>query len=175
MSLISPETTSGIGVADSAGNLRVRLGRIGEPTAANPTGDYGLKVTSSDAQTTIIDGTSNMFKIAASGTLQVAMPVSAPSGANVNVNLPALGDGFTVPPAILTNITMDETNIAEQRKVGISAIVEGTGHVEFHSDAGIRVLGDGTVTVGLVIWTNTRAPSSGGVACRYYVLVEAGI
>jgi hypothetical protein len=34
--------------------------------------DYGLKVVSSDGTTVIIDGTSNMFKIAASGTLQTA-------------------------------------------------------------------------------------------------------
>jgi len=58
-------TNKGVEVSDGT-NVRVTLGQI----SATPT--YGLKVVSSDGTTVIIDGTSDMFKISASGTVQTA-------------------------------------------------------------------------------------------------------
>lgn len=77
----SPDLGDGISVADALGVERVRLGRISGT-------DYGLKVVSSDGATVIIDGSSNMFKIAASGTLSVT--IADQSAGNSTVDVTAL-------------------------------------------------------------------------------------
>lgn len=61
----------GINVTDEAGELRVRLGRIVEFQEGVSDNDYGL-VVRNPAGTVIIDGTSDMFKIAAAGTVSRA-------------------------------------------------------------------------------------------------------
>jgi hypothetical protein len=93
----SPDIGRGISVADSVGTERVRLGQITAPSEDNPTGDYGLKVVSSDGATVVIDGTSNMFKIAASGTLAITPPAA---GAATQASV-TLSTGFAYGPTLL--------------------------------------------------------------------------
>lgn len=56
-------------VEDANGVERVLLGNLGTDDAP----DYGLRVKSSDGTTVIIDGTSDIFKIAESGTLSLSV------------------------------------------------------------------------------------------------------
>ena len=96
----SPEAgTAGIGVADASGVTRVQVGMIGTYTAQT----YGIKVVSSDGSTVIIDGTSNMFKIATSGTGSKTSGVG-PIGriGSLAVTLSGLGQYLVSLPALLT-------------------------------------------------------------------------
>lgn len=61
----STDKAQALVISDSLGNARVILGKL-------PSGDYGLKVIGADGSTVIIDGTSDMFKIVATGTLSKA-------------------------------------------------------------------------------------------------------
>lgn len=79
------------GLAVTSGGVeRVRVGAIGG-------GDYGLKVVNAGA-TVIIDGTSNMFKIAATGTLTPPDISAGPAETSTNVTL---STGLTSTPAYL--------------------------------------------------------------------------
>src|SRR5438128_7085956 len=82
-------------VIDAAGNIRVYLGNI-------PGGDYGLQVVSSDGATVIIDGTSDIFKIVATGTTSVT--VTANNYGFVEVTLSGLGN-VTATPAFQGYVT----------------------------------------------------------------------
>ena len=62
--------------------VRVQMGKL-------PSGDYGLRVLSNDGTTVIIDGTSEMFRIVADGTLETT--ATAGSVADNAVTLTALG------------------------------------------------------------------------------------
>jgi hypothetical protein len=81
----------GVGVAAVA--TRVQLGKL-------PSGDYGLLVTAPGGTTTIIDGTSNMFKIAASGTMN-GTKADGSDGTVTTVELTALGELSAVPGFIV--------------------------------------------------------------------------
>jgi len=88
------------GVAVTTGGVeRVRLGALGG-------GDYGLRVVSSNGSTVIIDGTSNVFKIFASGT----QTITGPNGNNASAALTDhevstlttySGTGLTIAPAMM--------------------------------------------------------------------------
>jgi len=77
----------GVSVIDAAGVQRVVLGAIGG-------GDYGLRVTSADGTTVILDGTSNMFKIAAQGT--TSLNVADQSAGSATVDITALTEATTL-------------------------------------------------------------------------------
>jgi hypothetical protein len=159
------ETTDGM-------QVRVTLGVITSNVDAG-TGevvpvDYGLKVVSSDGTTVIIDGNSDMFKIAASGTQSVAFPAAG----NVNfanviltaldvVDAPACmflttmgGGGAGRYPGLWTSISGTGTvnNLAR------SAVYNTAGHPEIELEARSVLINPGTTA-----------------SHRYYVLVEAGI
>lgn len=78
----------GIHVGDTAGNDRVHLGQL-------PSGDYGLEVTNPGG-TVIIDGTSNMFKIQATGTFSHTVADNTDL-ATTTVTLSGLGALPTTP------------------------------------------------------------------------------
>lgn len=77
--------------------------------------DYGLKVVNVGA-TVIIDGTSNMFKIAATGTMSNTIAVD--SAAETTVTLTALG-ALPTTPAHLSFIS-DANNTAAQQFIGMA-------------------------------------------------------
>lgn len=84
----------GVSVTDDALQERVRLGRL-------PSGDYGLRVVSSDGSTVIIDGTSDMFRIAATGTLNANGPAGALPSTLATVNTSVdVATGFTYTPFV---------------------------------------------------------------------------
>ncbi|HEX8977907.1 MAG TPA: hypothetical protein VF781_15485 [Solirubrobacteraceae bacterium] len=56
----------GVEVTDGT-NVRVQLGIL-------PSGTYGLRVISADGTSVIIDGTSDIWKVGATGTLSIASP-----------------------------------------------------------------------------------------------------
>jgi hypothetical protein len=85
------DNAAALEIRDGGDRLRVQLGALGG-------GDYGLKVTSSDGSTVIIDGTSNMFKILASGTVSVSQ--TNPGGTVSDTTLTGLGAWTTIPICI---------------------------------------------------------------------------
>lgn len=85
-------TSDGMQVTDGASTVRVFLGDISGGAGT----DYGLKVISSDGTTVIIDGTSDMFRIAATGTLTISSGPAA--GVTVAANT-LLATGLTYSPA----------------------------------------------------------------------------
>lgn len=89
----STDNASALQISDSAGVIRVTLGALGN-------GDYGLKVISTDGSTVIIDGTSDMFRIAATGTLTAN--AAANTGQTATVVLSGLT--FATTPALISQI-----------------------------------------------------------------------
>jgi hypothetical protein len=80
-------TDKGLEVSDGT-NKRVTVGNIGS--------SYGLKVIAADGTTVIIDGSSNMFKIVASGSLSQTV-ANGTSGAVQDTTFGGLGTWATVP------------------------------------------------------------------------------
>jgi hypothetical protein len=83
--------SDGIHVSDAAGVDRVQLGNISG-------GDYGLRVVSADGSTVIIDGTSDMYRILASGTVSLTV-ASGDAGQVSDTVLSGAGAFSTVPIA----------------------------------------------------------------------------
>lgn len=167
--IASPKIGRGIKVADSLGVDRVTLGQISIPTEANPTGDYGLKVVSSDGATTIIDGTSNMFKIAATGTLNWP---AAGAGAQTT-NTTDVATGFTYAPMVTANVDFGGTLVLPAPQTGIALF---DGHVVQHRDVSTQVV---SVNQTRVTFT-TSDGDAGGIgtslaAGRFYILKEAAL
>jgi len=156
-----PAAGDGVTAYDVSGNQRVVLGKI----ASNPD-DYGLKVVSSDGSTTIIDGTSDMFKITASGTFSVAVLASAATSGEVT--LTGLGT-VTVTPAILPMIALDDATNAALREVGISI---GTNNNSYA--VGYAYIVSSQVHVGMLV-NNLGSGSPHTFYCRYYTLLEVGM
>jgi hypothetical protein len=94
----STVNASALQITDSAGVIRVTMGALGN-------GDYGLKIVSSDGSTVIIDGTSDMFRIAASGSL----------------NATALATNTAVASATLSGLGALASTPAHQCFMGASA------------------------------------------------------
>jgi len=157
---------------------RVQLGKL-------PSGDYGLRVVSSDGSTVIIDGTSNMFKIAANGTLSLTQ--ADETEGETSVTLPGLGAQATTPGHISFfsdgNANTDRRFLgafwpAAQEDSWVAAILNGS--------AVRRAV---TLNVAGVAWTTLDASNlvqvflrlanhtSGSTTIyhRYYVLQESSI
>lgn len=147
-------------------SVRVQLGNI-------PSGDYGLRVVSADGSTVIIDGTSDMFRIAATGTLSVAMPaVDGSSSATVTVT--ALGSSYTTPPAYIASTTLDTGSLTMFRAVdhamGVNSV---SGAVVYIASTTVYVV-SGQVVVALnCLSPETALGTTGG--CRYYILQQVAI
>jgi hypothetical protein len=122
--------------------------------------------------TTIIDGTSDMFKIAATGTLSVAWPGS-PGFASASATLTALGSGFTTPPPMIANLAPDSSSNG-YRRVGHFFLGQTAGTVTWTTWAEDAVWA-GQVGVNLFVTYITGSPGAVNAACRYFVLTEAGI
>jgi len=134
--------------------------------------DGAIKVSNAGA-TVIIDGTSNMFKIVATGTITQAFGATG-TRPGTSVQLTALGNGFSVLPTFLANITNDSSSSANPRFVGRDAeFALASGYVQYYSDVFV-FLSSGYVFVGIRAASVLSNPTT-TAACRYYVVVEAGI
>lgn len=79
----------------SAAGMRVRFNTIDRVTLGDlGSGDFGLKVVAEDGATVIVDGKSNMFKIAASGTLSSS---TGPNNSSVTLST-TYATGLTSAP-----------------------------------------------------------------------------
>lgn len=101
---VTMDGANGITINDGTHD-RAILGAIGG-------GDYGLKVISNDGSTVIIDGTSDVFRIAYSGTQSIAV-ADGGSGTFVNTTVTAYGTLATTP-AYLGYTSQDNTSIANR-------------------------------------------------------------
>jgi hypothetical protein len=85
----------------TANGLEVKVSGVSRVIAGQiSTGVYGLKVVSTDGVTTVIDGTSNVFKIQASGSLSLTLPARTTNAvvtATSDATLTGLGTLSTIP------------------------------------------------------------------------------
>lgn len=107
----------GVEVTDGS-HSRVQLGLL-------PTGHYGLRVIAADGSTVIVDGSSSMFLISATGTQTVS--VTSGTAANTTVTLSALGNQSNA----LAILGMPNT--------GGSTNAVGAGYYRWPDDATARI------------------------------------
>lgn len=159
--------TTALSIFDSAGVERVTLGSIGG-------GDYGLKVTAADGVTVVVDGTSEMFRIAASGTLTRAF-AAAPSASTSTATIGAI-TGLTVSPAMLWEVTDDNSGFAQLRFPGLKPTFNSpAGTLAWLAGCYVSLSASpGSPVVGLVAQSVTANPGT-TAAAKYYVLIQAGI
>ena len=175
--------TSDVGLEVTDGTRsRVQIGHL------VATGDYGIRVVSSDGTTVIIDGTSDMFKIAATGTQ--SLNVGASSGETaVSVTLTGLGT-YTTCPAYLAVETADTTSQTSNRHSGqfrfnnggFIASVSG-GATTFQVVASSTVFNTGITLTGassgnavVTLWANNQSANAyANSGNRYWVLQEVAL
>jgi hypothetical protein len=176
---ITPDTTDGIVVSDATGAERVLLGNVGN-------GDYGLKVTSSDGSTVIIDGTSNMFKILVTGTMTVSAAANGQS--TTTTTLTALGT-FATTPSHHSHVAFNNTDSAG--KYGVFSAFEEAGTTFAAATSGgavtRQIIGlqkgaevstslDGSFFCVVTLWNYNQGNGSiSSRYCRYYVQEEAAL
>ncbi len=166
---------SDVTVSDALGNIRVVLGNIGTPQKP----DYGLQVVGPGGQTTIIDGTSDMFKIIATGTATVAVPNVSGTNDTVVV-LTALGSAFTTPPMAAFSMTDDVGSSLNQRGPGFYAQFNSAAPANDYMVTTVRsfvfLTGAPPNTVSVDLQGRATIAGLGSTAAhRYYILVEVGI
>lgn len=131
---------------------------------------YGLKVISSDGTTVIIDGTSAMFRILATGTLSNTQDASQGDSA---VTLTGLGTFATTPAHMAEN---GATTAATAKRFG-TLLLEGalSSPIPFYYQSETRVELDGSSYAVVTLFL--RAGPAGSVTryTRYYVLAQTAI
>jgi hypothetical protein len=132
-----------------------------------------ITVTNAGA-TVIIDGTSDMFKISASGTLTSAFG-AVNSAVTVTLTVTGLGSGFTIPAACIFNTTTDQAVTVTRSAAYRPDVNLTTGVVRYDALAGIYLnTTPGTLKIDLRAASNTVNPGTTATA-RFYTLIEAGI
>ena len=167
---------SRIEVTDGSGATRVWLGALGA-------GEYGLKVVSSDGSTVIIDGTSNMFKILASGTMSVTA-VASTMAVITEVTLSALGT-FTEIPASLSWVAQASGRRNQPPYVNEAGIVKFAATTSGGSptspsgtfDTLVRTSTtlDGSNFVKFAVEVSNATAGNLDYDIKYYILAEAAI
>jgi len=160
--------------------VRVQMGKL-------PSGDYGLRVVSGDGSTVIIDGTSNMHKIVATGTLSG----TATTGSDQTVASITLS-GLGTLSEILAHqayYAVVDGSVDDPRVLGISpqwtlkyaaTSSGGSPNSEFLAAvvyARIRGLltGDPTGEMQLQLRIDNHAGGDRTVYSRYYVFQETAV
>jgi hypothetical protein len=133
-----------------------------------------ITVTNAGA-TVIIDGSSNMFKIAATGTSSRTFPDGANTSATTTTQLTALGNGYSTPPAFLANVYGSGANFNTERWPSMIPAIYTTadtwaclGYTTIKVSSGYLVVTVGAANYALNLNGQT-------IYSRYYVLIEAGI
>jgi len=140
---------------------RVQLGKL-------PSGDYGLRVVGPDGTTVIIDGTSDMFRIAATGTLTTESFTGPGSSGFVTVDI---STGFIYAPSshYFVEGSADVSFPLSHYQPGTSG-----GHVDYWWE--------GTTQIVNTNQTRARARTSTSISqvisayvYRYYILEQVGL
>jgi hypothetical protein len=117
----------------------------------------------------IIDGTSDMFRILASGGLSVAFP-AAPGSASSTVSLTGLGEGYTVAPACLLMTSFNNTYL-NPRTMGYYNGTTAAGAVTYQSYLRESLSSSpGHPVISLVAISNTTDP--GATSYGYYAAFD---
>ena len=181
-------TDRGVEVADGT-NSRVQLGDISPGKNGS---SYGLKVISSDGSTVVIDGTSDVFKIQASGSLSVSVPARAGNNfasANTSVTLSGLGT-FTATPAHLSLLADTASGTGNPRYLATDNLLTGPGalwaanasggtttfaFIPFTWNSGMYTNLNGSSQVVVTLFGNHVFLSATSAFGYYYVLAEAAM
>lgn len=163
----STDNASALQISDSAGVIRVTLGSLGN-------GDYGLKVISTDGTTVIIDGTSDVFKIAATGTLSKAV-VNLDNSVTSSAALSGLGT-YTTTPAHLAHTSLDNVNTGHRRAAAFVAI-NGIAGGAISSSIGwyFATFLDGSSFANVILVVTDANAGNQTVWVKYYILEEAAL
>ncbi len=175
-------------VVTKDGIERVRVGDISGGAGT----DYGLKVVNAGTAV-IIDGSSNMFKIVASGSLAVTIPAWAGAGnplaiAQTDLTLTGLGAQSTIPAHL--SFVGPTTNPTDERKIGITFRRRNNGNFVAGASGGaatsemlaltsftqMRTFLDGS-NMAHVNMVGESAESTGAITQngRFHVLQEAAL
>lgn len=154
-------------VEDATGVERVLIGNIGTDDTPN----YGLRVTSSDGTTVIIDGTSNMFKIVATGTQSVAY------NGNTFTLLSGVTSGSQMLKALFEISTFaGALTFGQNRYDSIEIVPDLTGaNVQYYANGWTQ--GSGTTDIRVYVQGVSGSVNMVGSTAyeRYYVLKEVGV
>lgn len=171
----------GLEVTDGTSS-RVQLGLL-------PSGTYGLRVVSSDGVTVIVDGTSDMFKIVAVGTITSAG--TANTNTTAQVTLTALG-ALTVTPAHLCMIapTTTPSNTTQMLPNGVllnagiglswvaaasgGAVTTSAGSIKAYAVAYALLDGSSNCVISLSV-DNYQPATAAPRFAKYYILAEAAL
>jgi hypothetical protein len=130
----------------------------------------GALVVENAGATVIIDGTSNMFKIQASGNMASSFP--AAGGAHT-VNTTISGSGSSVRQTLFMT-GYDDSSTANLRGLdGVEAVISGSGTISFRAYTYVKIA-SGDNQLNLVAESSISNPGTTAMA-RYYLLTEAGI
>jgi hypothetical protein len=158
--------TGGIRVEDGNEVERVALGKLGS-------GSYGLRV-NNPSGTVIIDGTSDMFRISASGTLSKAV-VNGDNSVVANVALPGLG-ALSAPLAHVSHIWLNNI-VSDDRRPGMFIAINGVAGGALTPPMGAYLAsyldGSDHANVRLVVTDANSGPLT--VKGRYYLLEQVAI
>lgn len=173
MTTAAQNASAGVYVTDDIGlevtdgtNSRVQLGLL-------PSGTYGLRVVAADGTTVIIDGTSDMFKIAAKGTQSVTITagnLSNTASTSITLSNPA----SNTPLVICHHVVGSVATLGTVAMYTDSVFTGGAGNgVLFHEFCWgeITAVTTTSVTLALKAWRDTNV---GSVTYQqsYYVLQE---
>lgn len=131
--------------------------------------DGALTVTNSGS-TVIIDGTSNMFKIMATGTMTRAFPSTGTGLAETDVTVAGTG---TTPRPVVWALGIDNSAVGNLRSQGYAEVIPNGDGRTFYRAYGYNY----AVSTNHVVLAAQSALLNPGTTsmARYYMLVEAGI
>jgi hypothetical protein len=170
-----------ITIEDNSGIVRVTLGDI---SPAGDDSDFGLKIVSSDGTTVIIDGTSDVFRIQATGTLSKTQATGG-SGSTV-VTLTALGL-LNNPPAFASFIGDGTTGYSTPGQIQYDpflayAAVTSAGAVttrvvasQFVCDVRTYLSGAAPANANVGLTVSNTIGSTVTQQARYYILVQTAL
>jgi hypothetical protein len=141
------------------------------------TGDFGIRVVSSDGTTVIIDGTSDMFRISVTGTLATTWPTITNSTNFADIALTGLGTFGSVPPAVMWETIPTASSAGAIRRAGTYLIsFQASGIADSYLECTSTIDGSSHLVVELDANTNTGAYGAGiDVGARYWVLAQTSI
>ncbi len=119
----------------------------------------------------VIDGTSNMFKIAASGTLSVAWPGSSPGANEAVVTLAGVAVA-SAPPAVVGLVSA----YAGGQRAPIFMSFTAAGALMQGAFWWVKLVAGSTTDCEIHLYAQAcTVTSTGSAGVRYYVLREAGL
>ena len=157
-------TNNGIEITDGT-NVRATLGLLTPGTS-----NYGLRVISSNGTTVIVDGSSDVFKIAATGTMTTPNVGGTPAKGILTVTLTT--NMSYLPATLFFVLSSDAT--ANTSELCPNQIISNAGAIVFEYEGWVGLPASGTTTTRLVAQTFATTAGGGGTAAtyRYYLLQE---